>query len=90
MQPADFFKFCAIHTIENKWMWGVDHLFGFYNIRVGVINKYSANHEWKTRSSKMSVAMPLMIEYLKTYTPYKNLDDIRKAFAPISEEIPYE
>ena len=90
MQPVDFFKFCSIHTLDNKWMWGVDHLFGFYNIRAGVINKYSVNHEQNTRSSKMSVAMPCMLEYLKQRTPYKNLDDIKKVYAPISEEIAYE
>ena len=36
MKHKDFLRFISIHTIENKWMWGADFLFGFFNIKAGV------------------------------------------------------
>ena len=38
LTPVDFVRFCATHTVENKWMWGPDLLFGYYGIKAAVIN----------------------------------------------------
>jgi len=84
--PIDFNKFCSIHTIKNKWMWGVDFLFGYYNIRVGILHKYIAEHVLQSNSNG-SEARELMNEYLKTHTKYNCYDDIHKDFAAIIETI---
>ena len=86
LNPDDFSIFCSIYTIENKWMWGVDHLFGFYKIRAGLVNKFIANHEWKKRCYTSDDAEPVMLEYLKK-TPFGSLKDIINKYSPIIEEI---
>ena len=84
--PDDFYKFCSIHTVENKWMWGVDYLFGYFNIKAGVINDWIANHELKSNSNNKE-AIILMMQYLITHTKYKNLNSIKKDYLPINEII---
>lgn len=84
--PADFTKFCSIHTVKNKWMWGVDFLFGYYNIKVGVLHTCVAEHVLPSKS-KHSEAQKLMMDYLRTNTKYTNLNDIKKSFPAIVEAI---
>jgi len=84
--PVDFTKFCGLHTIKNKWMWGIDFLFGHYKIKTGVLNRYVAEHVLPSESDH-STARPLMDDYFKTRTPYTCLDDIIKSFPPIKETI---
>ena len=40
----DFIKFSSMHTIQNKWMWGVDSLYGYYNVEAGIFYKYKVKH----------------------------------------------
>jgi len=47
MTYNDFIKYLSMNTCENKYIWGVDFLFGHYKIRVGVYNKYTVNHKIK-------------------------------------------
>jgi len=84
--PIDFNKFCSIHTIKNKWMWGVDFLFGYYNIRVGILHKYIAKHVLQSNSN-IHEARVLMDDYLKTYTKYKCMNEIFDDFSAIKETI---
>jgi len=84
--PADFVKFCSLYTLENKWMWGVDFLFGHYNIKAGVLNTYVAEHVLPSNSDH-NTARPLMDDYFKTYTKYTCLEDIMNSFPPIKETI---
>ena len=86
MTPVDFQRFCSIHTIKNKWMWGVDFLFGFYKIKTGVLNCCVAEHMLPSKSIK-GEAYLLMNDYIRTHTNYQCLDDIRKAVSPIIETI---
>ena len=44
MTPRDMLRFFSIHTIQNKWMWGVDFLWDYFNIKVGLYNKNSCIH----------------------------------------------
>lgn len=44
MTPKDMMQFFSIHTIQNKWMWGVDFLWDYFNIKVGLYNKNSCIH----------------------------------------------
>lgn len=47
MNYNDFIKYLSMNTIENKYIWGVDFLFGHYKIKVGVYNKHVVNHKMK-------------------------------------------
>lgn len=86
LDPVGFNKFCSIHTLENKWMWGVDFLFGFYKIKTGVINKYSATHKLPSKSNRND-ALEMMRIYISKHTPYKGLWDINNHYEPIIEMI---
>ena len=86
LTPEDFKKFCSIQTIKNKWMWGVDFLFGYYKIKAGVLNNCVAEHVLPSNSNK-GEAKTLMNEYLNTFTEYKCLQDIKNNYNEIVENI---
>ena len=73
LSSSDFFRFIRLYTIKNKWMWGIDHLFGYYKIRAGLVNKYSVNHLFTGGSNKL-LAQKLAEEYLRQKKiPFKNI-----------------
>jgi len=72
LTPKDFQRFCSIHTVQNKWMWGADFLFGYYKITAGVLHTCIAEHMLSSNSDK-GEANHLMIEYLKQRTPYTGI-----------------
>ena len=82
LTPTDFHKFCSIHTLENKWMWGVDFLFGFYNIKTGVLPKCIAEHILPS-SANQKEAERLMTEYIIKHTKYETFSNILNNFTPI-------
>ena len=84
LSPNDLHKFFSLHTIENKWTWGVDFLFGYLNINSGVINKYSVKHMIPSKSNK-GEGHKLMMNYLKEKTPFKSLNEIRSKYKPIKD-----
>jgi hypothetical protein len=86
LSPIDFETFCSIHTIENKWMWGVDLLFGYYNIKAGVINPYVVNHVFPSKTYR-SDAADMCNQYMRKYTKYTNYEDITNDYYAISQKI---
>ena len=86
LTPDDFKLFCNLHTIENKWMWGTDFLFGYLDISAGVVHKYSVSHELSS-DSKKSEALMLCNKYLAQNTEFKSLSDIKKKYEPVIKEI---
>jgi len=82
LSPKDFHKFFSLHTIENKWIWGIDFLFGYLNINSGVMNKYSVKHMIPSKSNQQE-GYNLMMNYLKEKTPFKSLNEIRSKYKPI-------
>ena len=82
LTPENFFQFINLYTIDNKWMWGIDHLFGYFKIKAGVTNKCIANHLF-TGGSNKKYANNLAKEYFKKKTSFKNLTEIRKKYKPI-------
>jgi len=86
LSPLDFDTFCSIHTIENKWMWGVDLLFGYYNIKAGVINSYVVNHVFPSKTYRTDAAN-MCNEYMRKYTKYTNYEQIPKDYYAISQKI---
>jgi len=82
--PSDFKKFLSINTIENKWMWGVDLLLGFFNIKSGIINTYTAEHVFGAKDNPTEKAdkIRLMDEYIQSKTPFKSMAEILKIYKP--------
>lgn len=69
LSPSDFKQFIGLYTIDNKWMWGIDLLFGYFNITAGVVNKFSAIHMLPSKSNK-SDAQARLMTYINAYTPF--------------------
>jgi hypothetical protein len=86
LSPLDFDTFCSIHTIENKWMWGVDLLFGYYNIKACVINPYVVNHVFPSITYR-SDAADMCNEYMRKYTKYTNFEHIKNDYYAVSQKI---
>jgi hypothetical protein len=86
LSPLDFNTFCSIHTIENRWMWGVDLLFGYYNIKAGVINPYLVNHVFPSKTFR-SDAADMCNQYMRKYTKYTNYEQIPSDYYAISQTI---
>lgn len=86
LTPKDFSTFLSIHTVDNKWMWGVDFLFGHYNIKVGVAYNFIVEHMLPSDSNGNEASF-LMIQYLKQNTPYNCLNDINNKYKPIKNMI---
>jgi len=86
LTPHEFKTFCNIHTIQNKWMWGVDHLFGYYKISAGIIYKYCVSHELPSKSNQ-NEALKLCKKYLKKYTKFLTLNDICKKYKIVKRKI---
>ena len=87
LKPIDFYKFNSLNTIENKWFWGVDHIFGHLNIKVGMYNKYSMNHMISSINTDITEEkFDLCNKYLQNYG-FKDLNDIKGKYNPIIEYI---
>lgn len=81
----NFKKFLSINTIENSNIWGVDLLFGFFNIKVGIYYKYSVIHKIIKSISDKSNAVHQMNLYIKKHG-FNSVDDILKKY-PSRKEI---
>lgn len=87
LTPNDFYKFILLHTIENKYTWGVDHIFGHLNIKVGTYNKYNMKHMIPSSNTNVTQEkFNLCCKYLQSYG-FKDLTDIRNKYNPIIEYI---
>jgi hypothetical protein len=83
MNPENFKKYLSINTIENKWMWGVDLLFGYFKMKVGVLNIFEVNHFIKDNVSNQNEATMLMNNYFQTVSHFNNISDVFQAYNPI-------
>jgi hypothetical protein len=86
LTPADLIKFFSLHTIKNKWMWGVDLLFGYYKIKAGILHTCEAEHVLPSNSNRYE-ASQLMDNYFKTYTKYSTIEQIYSDFPKVIETI---
>ena len=86
LNPKQFYKFISLYTVENKWMWGVDHMFGYYGIKSGTINKYSVLHDLP-KSADTNAASNCLSQYLKENTPFSSLKEIKDKYNPIKKMI---
>ena len=85
LTPDDIVKFFSMHTIENRWMWGADFMFGYHKVSAGVIGKYVADHVLPSRSDK-DEAGSQGDKYLRNHG-FRNLDHVKKSYQPIQKHI---
>ena len=83
LTPSDFIRFIGLYTIENKWMWGIDLLFGHFNIKAGVVNKFTAIHMLPSKSNHRDAQTQLMT-YINTHTPFKAPYEIIQMYKAIA------
>ena len=77
LRYKDFVKFLSMHTIENKWMWGADFLFGHLNIKAGVCYKYTVVHKMLPSKQKLHKnANALADAYLKNKKFFGSIKNI--------------
>lgn len=76
LKYKDFQRFLSIHTVENKWMWGADFLFGYFNIKTGVYHKSSVKHMLLPSKKNTNNASKLMQVYLRQVNFYGSINDI--------------
>jgi hypothetical protein len=89
LKPADIKRFFSIHSIENKCMWGVDFLFGFYGIKAGVLSTCVVSHELP-RGDHRTDAHSLMIDYFIKHTPFKSLHEIVNVYPQVIYKLKIE
>ena len=85
LTPSDFNRFIGLYTIENKWMWGIDLLFGHFNIKAGVANKFTAIHALPSKCNHKD-AEALLMTYINKHTPFKAPWEIFQMYRPIAHQ----
>lgn len=80
----DFKRYLSIQTLENKWTWGTDILFGYFKINAAIYYKYSANHKLPSKSNQ-SIASKQMVKYLRKLD--LNVRNIEKLYLPVIKTI---
>jgi len=87
MNPENFKKYLSINTIENKWMWGADFVFGYFKMKVGVLTIFEVNHFIKDNDSNKEEAKTLMNKYIRQVTHFKDISAVFRAYTPVIETI---
>lgn len=85
LTAKDFELFSSMHTIENKWMWGSDLLYGYFGIKAGIYHKDVVIHCLSSKSDKKT-ASELGIKYLQKFG-FKSFSDIRNVYWDVIKEI---
>lgn len=86
MTPQSFRKYLSINTFRNKWIWGVDHLFGHFDVRTAVYYGMNAFHLLPAAHGRSDEAYRLMMEYLRKLG-FNNLGDVKKKYPAIKKVI---
>ena len=85
LTPDDFNLYASKNTVKNKWMWGIDLLFGYWKINVGVYHKHSVIHMLPSMSNHKEAYM-LGDEYVRQYG-YNSVDELEHSVEFIVKEI---
>jgi len=86
MTPKDFSMYSKVNTIENKWMWGVDYLFGHLKLKTGIYNSSILHHKYRHSKEIANEAEPLMVSYLKKFG-YHNIKEITDQYPIVIKHI---
>lgn len=83
LTPKDFEDYSQLNTIENKWMWGVDMLFGHYNINAGIYYGFEVKHMLPSGSNSLE-AFKLGCEYLIN-RGFKSFSEVEFAYPKVKK-----
>jgi hypothetical protein len=83
----DFMKFMSINDVDNPWIWGVDLLLGYYNIKSAVYYKFCVKHMLPSNSNH-GIAGGQMARYLNK-RGFKSVHDVNVKYKPIYKIIQY-
>ena len=65
-------------------MWGVEFLFGYNNIKVGIYFNSIVEHMLPSKSNQKE-ALRLCNNFIKNHTTFKNINDLKKKYKPIKQ-----
>ena len=83
--PKDMKTFFSCYSIDNKWMWGVDFMFGHLKVRTGVINDYVVEHMLPSDSNYRD-AHRQMNNYLRRHG-FSSLKSVTQKYKAIQSTI---
>ena len=86
MKPSNFRTYLSINTVRNKWIWGVDLLFGHYGINTAVYYGMNAFHAIPAAHGRKKEAFMLMNQYLND-RGFKSVDHVVKMYPTIRKTI---
>jgi hypothetical protein len=96
LTPDDFEAYKSMNTVENKWGWGVDFLFGYFKISAAICSYYEVNHELSGQCNSMEARI-LMNNYLKNlgfnvtnYNSDNTLNYIKNKYPPKIKKLDYK
>lgn len=80
MKAEDFKLFLSLNDINNKWIWGVDYMFDFLNIKTAVTYSNICLHKYKSKNEAKLIN--LRIKDMNNYFKKNNvsLKIIKKKF----------
>lgn len=86
LTPKDYEKYFEMFDIKNKYMWGIDLLFGYYKIRAGIDYNSSAEHFFRDTENLNNKKRWAMIFYLLKHRLF-GFRYTRAKFPPIIETL---
>jgi hypothetical protein len=85
----DFEAYKSMNTVENKWGWGVDFLFGYYKISAAICSYFEVNHELPSNSNhhEANILMNYYFRKLGLNYPGNILDYMKKIYPTKIKEL---
>ncbi len=83
LNKNDFHKFMQINSIDNYQFWGVDLLFGYFNIKSAIYYDYNIIHVLPSQNNR-NTAIKNMIKYLNKFG-FKSHEEVIKKYGNIKE-----
>ena len=86
MKPSNFRRYLSINTVRNRWIWGVDMLFGHFGINTAVYYGMKAFHAIPAAHGRKDEASMLMNQYLNE-RGFRNIEHVRATYPSIKKTI---
>tara|TARA_B100001250_G_scaffold362308_1_gene340919 strand:+ start:1000 stop:1740 length:741 start_codon:yes stop_codon:yes gene_type:complete len=88
--PEVFKKYLSLNSFENKWIWGVDALFGHFGVKTAVYYGMNVFHLIPSGGNgghgQNDEAEAMMITYLQNHG-FQSLEHVHKVYPPIRQVI---
>lgn len=86
MSAKNFQRYLDVNTFENKWIWGVDHMFGYFGINTALYYGMVAYHTIPAAHGRSEEAELLMENYLRK-NGFSSLKDVQKQYPLIKSVV---